>query len=188
MDVYSALIARAAILAKLGYQYSGDRDIYTALGYSTTLTYDDYLAQYTRQDIAKAIIDRPVKATWRNGFSIVETEDYRDTPLEQTFRELSTKLSLSQKFSRLDRLTGIGKYGVLLLGLSDVKRVSDWEKPVSGVGHDLLYVMSYGEGSVKISEYVTDSSNERYGQPLFYSVSVQNLSTNTFHTLRVPAI
>lgn len=60
----SQLVARQMLAAGLGVQqYDGERNLYQALGYPLYLTFEDYLARYTRQDIAKAIIDRPVKAT-----------------------------------------------------------------------------------------------------------------------------
>jgi len=178
------LISRASLAAKLGYQYGGDRDIYEALGYETDLTYTDFLTQYSRQDIAKAVIDRPVTATWRGGFSLLESDD-QDTPLEKDFARLYKRLSLRSQFSRLDRLTGLGKYGILLLGLSDASKPEDFSKPVSGSGHKLLYVKPYGEGNAEVQSYETNPSSERYGQPLLYSVNVSDLASKTFSTLLV---
>lgn len=185
LSIYSVLTARAELAARLGSQYGGDRDLYEALGWKKTLTYADYSTQYVRQDMAKAVIDRPVKATWKNGFTIFESGDVEDTALEKGFRELSKRLSLPVKFSRLDRLTGIGKYGVLLLGLSDARTTDDWQKPVTGIRHELMYVKPYGEGSAAIQSYVTDTSSERYGQPEFYNISVDNLSSKTSTTIKV---
>lgn len=67
----SMVVARANLAARLGQQYGGERDIYQALGYKLKLDWSDYWTQYSRQDIAKAIIDRPVKATWQGQLELI---------------------------------------------------------------------------------------------------------------------
>src|SRR5512147_1883712 len=105
----NALVGRMLFAAQLGgQQYGTDRDIYQALGYKTTLVFDDFLQRYLRQDIAKAVIDRPVKATWQGAIELVESENPEETPFEKAWRKLDRRLGLKTKFSTVDRLTGIG--------------------------------------------------------------------------------
>ena len=85
IKTYSEIVTRAALAARMGMSYGGDRDLYQALGYQLQITYDDYLARYKRQDMAKAIIDRPVKATWQGALQVVESPDPEDTALEAAF-------------------------------------------------------------------------------------------------------
>ena len=94
VQFYSALVSRAQLAARLGLQYGNDREIYEALGYKTELKVDDFSTRYLRQDIAKAIIDRPVKATWRGKFGIVETADDKETEFEKAWKTLSKKLKI----------------------------------------------------------------------------------------------
>lgn len=83
------LIGRAQLAAKLGMQYGTDRDVYQALGYPTDkIEYSSYAARYLRQDIARAVIDRPVNATWRGKLDIVESDDDKDTLLEKEWKAL----------------------------------------------------------------------------------------------------
>ncbi|TSA08020.1 MAG: DUF1073 domain-containing protein [Deltaproteobacteria bacterium] len=187
LQTLSVIVARAKLAGQMGLQYGGDRDLYQALGYKLTLTYQDYYDQYSRQDIAAAVIDRPVDATWRGGFELLESDDNNETDLEKAFYELYDKLALHPKFSRLDKLTGIGQYGLLLLGLSDVRTSQDFAMPVNGPALKLLWVKPFGEGSAltNVIEYVTDSSDERYGQPLFYTITVSNVSTGTSQEIKV---
>ena len=74
LQVLSELMGRRMLATTMGLQYNGARDIYQALGYPLTLSFDDYLNRYIRQDIAKAIIDRPVKATWQGALELVEPD------------------------------------------------------------------------------------------------------------------
>jgi hypothetical protein len=182
----SVVVARANLAARLGQQYGGDRDVYQALGYKTSLDYSDYWTQYSRQDIAKAIIDRPVKATWQGQLELIESEDAKKTVFEKAWYDLNKRLKLRSLLSRVDRLTGIGHYGVLLLGLDDVNDQEGFSKPVSQSGkRNLLYVKPFGENSAKIDTYEVNPSNPRYGMPLIYSVQVADVASGSSSTVRV---
>jgi len=65
IQTLSTLMQRMAWAGRVGKQYNGERDVYKALGYPVTITYEDYSSRYLRQDIAAAIINRPAEATWR---------------------------------------------------------------------------------------------------------------------------
>lgn len=176
----SQLVGRASLASRMGLQsFEGNRDLYQALGYKEILAYEDYEARYRRQDIAKAIIDRPAKSTWQGPLFIQESLEADETPLEKAWKELDNTLRLKTRFSRVDRLSGIGGFGVLLLGLNDVKKQEDFQKPVASGQRKLLYVKSFGEGSAKISSFETDTKNPRYGMPLMYRISITDTASGT---------
>lgn len=174
----SALIGRAIFAARLGQQYGGDRDIYNALGYKIDIEYRDYAARYLRQDMAKAIINRPVKDTWRGEVNIIESDDDEETKLEKQWKELDKKLKLKSAFVRLDKLAGLGKYAILLLGFADVKKKEDWQKPIT-TAKELLYVKPVAEGSISISRYDEEPSSKRYGLPETYSIELRKAGNKT---------
>jgi len=181
----SMIVARAELAAALGQQYGSSRDVYQALGYKKTLSWSDYWAQYSRQDIAKAVIDRPVKATWQGQLELIETEEAEKTPFEQAWFDLNKRLKLRSLLARVDRLTGIGRYGVLLLGLDDAKSIEDFAKPVAKGKRKLVYVKPFGEESAKIDSLENDPKNERYGMPKFYTIQVQNVDNMMSSTIRI---
>jgi len=181
----SAIVGRASLAAKLGYQYGTSRDLYEALGYKTTLTYTDFLAQYTRQDMAKAIIDRPVRATWQGVVELIESDEEDDTALEQEWKDLDRELGIKTILSRVDRLTGIGEYGVLLLGLDDVSSPDKFKDPVRPGVRKLHYVKPFGQDSAQIESYVIDTKDKRYGLPLIYSIQVADVSSGHSTTVQV---
>lgn len=181
--IIGSMIARTALASRLGLQsYGGDRNIQQTLGYLNDIKYEDYYARYLRQDIAKAIIDRPVKATWQGDLELEESTKAEETALEKAFAELNKRLGLKTIFSRVDRLTGIGNYGVLLLGLGDVKSQEDWKKEAIKKS-ELVYIKPFGQNHAKIQSFVTDPKNPRYGLPEFYSITIINegegVSTST---------
>ena len=185
LQVLSALTDRASLAARLGYQYGGDRDIYQALGYpmSYNITYVDYVSRYTRQDIAKAVIDRPISYTWKGDVNITEVGVENDTQLEKAWKDLEKELKLKSKFVRLDKLSCIGEYGILLLGFSDVTKPEDMSSPVkSGGKNKLLYVRPLGQGHAEIAAYEKNPKDPRYGKPLMYDITItdpENASTES---------
>lgn len=181
----STLVSRANLASRLGWQYGGDRKIYEALGYPIDIPFIDYLARYARQDIARAIISRPVKATWRGGVTLLEADDDQETPLEKAWKELYKQLKLQSKFARLDRLTGIGHYGVLLLGLDDVKSSQDFKNPVTPRNRKLLYVKPLSEKSAEINYWEKNTNNERYGLPTIYNITITNPGNDASSQIQV---
>jgi hypothetical protein len=176
IQVLSALVDRIKLGSQAGYQYGTDRNLYQALGWKRDLEYNDYAIKYDRHEIAKAVIDRPIKATWRGGISLLESDDDENTPLEKEWIELYNRLALNSKFARLDKLTSIGHYGVLLLGLS-----GNFSEPVkiikeedSSKSEKLLYVKPLSEDSAKIKIWEKDKNNPRYGLPLIYDITLTN--------------
>jgi hypothetical protein len=165
-------------------QYGGDRDIYEALGYKQDIQFEDYLARYLRQDIAKAVIDRPVKATWQGPLELVESNEAEDTDFELAWKELDKTLGIKSRLTRLDRLTGIGTYGVLLLGLDDVKSREDFPKEATK-GSELVYVKPFSEKSAKVDQYEDDPQNPRYGLPKLYSIEVADVASGASSNVKV---
>lgn len=162
------IAVRSSVAARLGMSYSDNRDIYTALGYTKTPLFADYQARYQRDPIARAVIDRPVKACWRKPPVLTESDE-AETTFEKEWVELVDRLKLWRYFQRLDRMAGIGTYSVLLLGFDDG---FDLDQPVQRAGN-LLYVMPYDENNAKVQTYVMDTNNARYGLPLEYLVTLK---------------
>jgi hypothetical protein len=172
-------------MARMGQQYGGDRDLWQALGYKEELTYEDYAAKYERNEMAKAVINRPVEATWRGEFGVQESSEDNETALEKDWDALTDQIKIKQAFVRLDKLASLGNYGVLLLGLDDVKKKEDSNKPVDKGARKLLYVKPFSEGSADILSYETNPSNPRYGLPLTYQLTLSEPGGNTTTTMIV---
>jgi len=173
-NLTSQLVGRAQLAAKLGQQYGTDRDIYEALGYKKNPTYADYASRYMRQDIAKAIIDRPIKVTWQGDLEIIETDDDTETAIEKDWVELRDRLHLKSQFTRLDKLTGIGEFGILLLGLDDVKKQDDFAAPVFPGNRKLMYTKPYSQANAEITKWETYARSPRYGLPVEYTIEIND--------------
>lgn len=173
LQTFSELLNRAQLAVRLGTDtYGGSRDIYNALGYPKNLSTVDYMGRYTRQDIAKAIIDRPVRASWKGDIKIIETIKEEDTPFEMAWNEIYRNLQLKSVFLRADKLTGLGRYSILLLGLSDVSEKNDFKNPVINGTKDLklLYIKPLSEKNAVIQTWVKKPNDPRFGLPETYTV------------------
>lgn len=170
--------------ANLFLQYGGDRDIYKSLGYNLAPSFQDFYARYRQQDIAKAIIDKLCIYTWRGDVSVynVSEEDNEQNSLYKVWNELNKSLRLQKKLLQLDKLAMLGEYACLLLGFNDVKSNEDFKKAVNK-GSKLLYVTPLSQSNCEMYIFEGDSSNKRYGQPLFYNVKINN--NNDTITLQV---
>ncbi len=182
---YNQLTGRMNLAGLLGRQYGGKRNIYKALGYpEDNITYDEYFAKYMRMDMAGAIINRPIEATWRGNVVIYDPLEYTDgiDTLKKAWIDLDWELRLKEKFIRVDKLSSLGRYGILLLGFNDVKNAqSDFQTEVQKTsGLKLVYVTPHGEDTAKIKTFVTDTTNPRYGLPLLYEVNTVNDSGQSF--------
>ena len=183
--IQGTLLSRVSQFAKLGYQYEGDRDLYQALGYKIILDETDYYAQYTRQDMAKAIINKPVNATWRGGVKLLESADDKETQLEKDWSELYDSLHLHSVFARLDKLVGLNQYGILLLGMDDVSTPEVFRQELHPGKRKLLYVKPLGQPSAQISEWETDTKNPRYGFPSIYNVTIASMDGDFVQEIQV---
>lgn len=165
----SAIAVRASIAARMGKSYSDDRDIYTALGYPKSPSFNDYMARYHRQDIARAIVDAPVRACWRRRPRITENQK-EPTQLENLWTKLVRHKNIYHHLTRADRLASIGNYAVLVLGFDDAGGFGTKLRSA----RSLLYATPYSQANADISTYDLEKKSERYGLPDKYSITMKS--------------
>jgi len=180
MALASTMVSRAKLASALGKSYDGDRNIYTALGYKTSPTFDDYYARYSRQDIAKRIVNAPADSSWRKKPEVSESED-GETAFEKAWTELLDDTLVYHYLTRVDRITGIGEYGVLLMGFDDGLELYE---PIEKA-KQLLYIRPYSQINATVKNWDTDTGSERYGKPLLYSLKPANAERTTVQPLEV---
>lgn len=173
LQVLSELTSRINLATSLGLSHQGERDIYKTLGYPKEVHSKDLIAQWRRQDIARAIVDRPVKATWQGEVFITEPNIEDESVLEKEYKELDKRLGLKSIFARADRLAHLGRYAVMLLGFDDSSKET-WSQPVDTTGdRELKYVKVVSEHNADIKTWEKDPANERFGLPRLYEIKLQ---------------
>jgi phage-related protein (TIGR01555 family) len=164
----SVVSGRANIAARLGKSYAGERDIYEALGYAKSLSIHNFMARYQRQDIAKAVIEIPVRACWRDAPEIEESEE-DETEFEAQWKELEQRHALFKYLSRADKLGSLGQYAVVLLGFDDTPSLEAMATEVRSAT-DLRYIQVYSESNADIKTFDLDPKSARFGLPEIYNL------------------
>ena len=142
------------------------------------ITVQMYREMYDREGIGARVVQVYPEESWAMDPIIYnkETEGSEPTPFEVVWGELSTALNIPHYLQRIDELSGIGSYGVLLLGFDDGGELS---QPVDGYSeeegentpeHRLLYLRPFDESLVAIASFETDEKSPRYGQPTSYRI------------------
>jgi len=172
----SDLVSRTLLQNALGNDYDGQRDYYDVLGYPEDPQAVDYLARYLRQDIARTIVDAPANTSWRNRPEITddgENDEESETAFEAAVTRLFDEHRLLHYLERTDKVAGIGRFGLLFLGVADGDE-NDMSDPVDEQSFtdldDLAYLSVFGEHRVNDIDLVTDPANPRYGLPKYYRI------------------
>lgn len=192
-NMASTSSSRSALARRLGYEYQGDRDVYTALGYSKTLLFDDYMAKYERGDMARRIVKEPVQATWRSVPAVNETlpdekrEEGQRTPFELAWDALVSdkRLKVWHNIRKVDLVSGIGRWGVMFLGLDDARDRAGFAEPTQK-GSKLLYLTPLNESQAQVSSTVNDPTDPRFGEPEFYQLQFESGTDATIGTRTTP--
>jgi len=181
----SAMAARRWLANDLGYAFGGARDYYKVLGYERDISIAQYMARYRRQDIAGRIVDLPAIDTWRNPPKISEA-DKTDTAFVRDWEELTKRVHTWAYLSRADRLSGIGRYGVLFIGVRGNKDLSQPLKADELAGPDsIIYLRAASENKAKINAFDTNKASPRYGHPETYMIEVSEGNSAPIHWTRV---
>ena len=166
----STMMNRARLAGAAGQQFAGQRDMYEVCGYHRVLEINDYFDMYERGDICGRIVDAYPDATWGEPPAIVvpDSKDDDGSPVAiEAFDDLAKKHQIWRTLHRLDRLTNVGHYGVLVIGLDGGEPMYT---PAGGNDHGLLYLQPHSERTVQIIEWEDSPQSPRYGLPKMYRV------------------
>ncbi len=165
---------RSQLAALAGMTFKGKRDLYKILGYQRKLNLTDYRERFDRNGVANRIVKALPMATWRGGAELVEDEDINiETTFEAAWNDLDEKFKLWSLFLKVDILSGIGRYGVILLGAP-----GDLDTPLlTATADQIAYMTPYTEEDAVVQKYDTDVASARFGQPLFYRIKRASIGT-----------
>ena len=178
-----------------GTSFRQQRDLIKESGVPLNITYDQYFWKFVRQDIASRIVSAAADATWSSinnepPFELLDgqgddassssafVETWRQLAQgESDFNELIDKKSLYHFLHRGDVISGIGKYGIILLGIDDGKPLS--EPLDANSASELLYVNTFPENDAAVTDIEEDSTQRRFGLPLSYSINIPTVSNSS---------
>jgi uncharacterized protein len=177
------LLDRMQWMRQAGITFDGKRDEYEIFGYDRIITNKQYRDEYARGGIAGTLVDAMPDATWRGEVEIIEDADpKKDTEFEKAWKDLDTQLKVQAKLLRVDKLSQLSTYAVLLIG---ARGDLDQELPKGNPGGLLYFRPCSGGGgpnsnrrsqiidgyaTATIRDYETDSKNLRFGLPKSYQL------------------
>lgn len=170
----------------------------------------DYKYMYDRNPIGNRVVGVMPDECWQVIPNLYEDEDVNtETPFEKAFRGLGKTLQgeeswfdhhdqgspLWEYLSRVDRISGIGHFGILLLGIDDGKQL---DQPVDGFSdpssngkagspifvnnlkgkpHNLIYMSVFDETCLQNVTYETTQTSPRYRKPKYYEIDLGEMLT-----------
>lgn len=185
----NALATRQQLLNKL---IDPNRDIDKECGYPDVISIDMYHQLYYRNGIASRVVNLYPEESWKEDPEIYEKDNEKDKGWAADWNDFAEKQNIYYYLARMDALSGVGEYGVLLLGIDDNKALSD---PVDGVipgvdfedikkpkkQYKLLYIRTFDQKSVTIKSYDKKISSPRYGYPEKYELTFVDPTVDSSH-------
>lgn len=176
---------RQSLLARSEYMWrlmdDPRKNVNAECGYPDNPTVYMYRMWYDREGIATRVVNVYPDECWSVFPELYEDEASSITPFEAAWNELLEDPNLNpwHYLHRADGLSGIGSFGILLLGFDDGGSLADPVPGITATGerdpnskkeNKLLFMRAFDQTLVQVLSYETDTSNPRYGQPLFYNV------------------
>lgn len=156
------LISRVRMNNALGSSHGGKRNLYEVFGWPYTISLDEMWEMYHRGGIAKRLIDAYPKAIWaRPPRLYIANNDAWNTQ----WAGFAEAYDVWKVFRRLDTLTRLGRFGLLVIGTDKGDLGSPQKKNAN-----ITYMQPYGEKDVKVHTYETNQSSPRFGKPLMYQI------------------
>jgi hypothetical protein len=152
-----------------GVQFGGRRDLYELFGYKRIIDYRDFLAIYYRQGLAKRIIDMPVLSTWADPPQLIT----QDPAWNEAWNTIVEEMALWHHIMRLDKLAGLGRFAVMVVGFDDGQKLDTPIQQADGktIKRKVIYLQPYHERSVSVLQFEADTASARYGLPTMYHVN-----------------
>lgn len=183
------------------------RDINTECGYPTEYSADQYYNLYDNNSLACRVVEVMPKETWQKPPMVYEKESGKiETPFEQSWDALGRSLTGSKSWyrqevhnpiwdylMRLDIMSGVGQYGVLLLcyddgqeydqplpGFEDPKTDTtptnneEPAKPATKRKLSLKALRVFPQHLAQVTAYETSKHSPRRGMPKMYQITMND--------------
>ena len=160
----------------LGVSKDGQRDIYDVFGYTRVRNFDNYFEAFRLQDIAGSIVTSLPSSCWRDGVELFVD----DKPVLEDELKVLKKRKLFQKLEAADVLNRIGSFSVLYVGIAGQNPMDPIMPVAGGVKHlNKVFFKPYAEDGIIISNTEGEVTNERFGLPTMYQLTVRTRTNSS---------
>lgn len=160
------------------------RDLYFECGYPERISIQLLQNMWERDGIGAKLISVWPDESWQLYPEVIEGEQANDTDFEEALKTINKNHNLFNCLHTADKISGIGQFGVILLGINDGRELN---QPVEGVTdmplddrsgapreRKLLFMRAFSQMNVQIDSIETDIRNPRFGRPVMYKVQWQD--------------
>ena len=165
------------------------KDIDEDCGYPNTeaITIGLYKQFYDRMAIATRVVEIWPCESWVVPPTLFESEEIEnETEFEKAWNELNQNLHIQSWFNskeknpiwdylkRVDILSGVGSFGLLLIGIDDGKELSEpAELSDNSTGkRKITFLRAIDQSLIQITGYDQDINSRRYGLPENYNITL----------------
>lgn len=154
------------------------KDINWECGYPDNILLADYKKMYDREGLGTRIVKLFPEESWAMLPTLYENEETENTTFEKEWKDLQERLNVFSYLQRVDVLSGIGSYGILLLGLNSGKlhqpapMLVDGKAKKSAKKLELMYLRAFDESVITIKEKEKDTSSPRFNSPILYEIKL----------------
>lgn len=140
-------------------------------GYPESPTFSDFYSMYKRNGYAKAGVEIIPDKCWQSN----PWFESKNANLVKLLNDFSKRVNLWHNLKKLDYRQRVGQYAGLLMIVADGKELKE---PVDGnyTLDSVEAVMPYYQGELYPSkQYDQDTTSERYGLPIYYTLNENGL-------------
>lgn len=186
-EVFNSLVANAVYQRGAWFNNLMDsrRDVAKECGYPDVITPEEYWQMFKRFGVATRVVEVEVNESWKNSPSVYETDDSEEnTAFEEAWNQLGSQLHTEKSYhneetgnrvweilKKADVLSGIGQYGVILLGVDDGKPLSEPAEMKGKGGRRVTYIRAFPQKLAAVTSFETDMGDPRFGQPKTYLIT-----------------
>ena len=178
-DVQQQLYRRQLMLGAQDVNTSPlDRTYWQMFGYPECITKYEYQKMYDRNPVAHRVVELYPAECWQQLPKIYDSDAPAKSSFEIQIDELFHKHNIWSMLRRVDVLSGIGNFGILLMGVGDGKSLRepvDLSPLPNGERrkYKLQYIRAFPHSQVTISASETNKMSRRYGHPEYYRIQFQ---------------
>jgi hypothetical protein len=158
---FLGLITRGR-LGRMLTSFGQQRNYQEIFGWDDIISIEQMLYMYNRGGIAKRLVDAYPDAIWARPPVLWAQGDDNWTV---EFLQWADDINLWPTLYRLDRLSRLGHYAILLIGTDR----PGLEMPLRNA-RQITYLQPYGEQSVSIEQWDRDPASPNFGKPTLYRI------------------
>jgi hypothetical protein len=176
---FASMISRTSLAA---LQQGGNGvDLDKECGYPPVVTHELCQWMYDREGIGTRVVKVMPEESWADDPEIYDDEDENvESAFEQGIEDLYEEQDLIHYLERADEQSGIGCFGVLLIGIDDGLPLN---QPIAGMDEmgrvakgftpqprKIIYLRVLAQKYVQIATWQADPNNPRNGHPVLYNL------------------